>query len=309
MTTYLSGWIRKHRGISRRTLEIYEKKGYIHPRTDSEVNKTRDKKYKEYSEQDVETAWQIKTLIDIGYTHCDIASMMENNEYVNIRESIEGKIKELQEKRERLDFLMRYAETIRQLGVVPAYPKEQEEVLFEDYAEGMRQAFTDPCPEDVLLEEAIQHSAEASANSGMSEEGAQAEYLVNMYETISRKPIREWTYEDVTAQSAATIFNAQLQYSCVLLSRLADRPINDETVQTIVQYLYDVTKNIHMEGKPDPMTPGWFGQHIPAFVYGSEMSLEMEQMIGKEKCRFIAEAISWFGERRKCEAVQQGEPV
>ncbi len=62
MKTYRSGWIAQHTGLSRRTMEDYVRRGYIHPRTDSRTNN-----YREYTWADIELAWRIKQLIRIGY--------------------------------------------------------------------------------------------------------------------------------------------------------------------------------------------------------------------------------------------------
>ena len=285
-----SGWIKKHYGISRKTLELYEKKGYIHPRTDEEENRHRNKIYKDYSMEDIKSAWEIKTLIDIGYSHKDIQTMLEQNDYVNIRESISEKIDSLKEKQRRMEHLLKYAESIRRYGFLPAFPKDEGGALFNEHIESMRSVMEKTQEDD----EAI---SKLTALLEKSTESDQADYQASIYEEVAGKPIGEWNYGDIQAVSCTMEFNTNLQLCCVLLSRLTERPVNDELVQLIVKHLYIHTMLNKVPGMPDQITPEWFGTHIPAYIYGSEMTLWIENLIGKENCKYAAMAVTYFGEK------------
>ena len=95
-------------------MEDYAKRGYIHPRQSSPTNT-----YRDYSAQDIETAWQIKQLILIGYSHEEIAKMLESTHGLDIRESIQGKIEKLLERRDKMDQLIDYARSMQRTGKIP----------------------------------------------------------------------------------------------------------------------------------------------------------------------------------------------
>ena len=114
METYRSGWIRKHTGLSRRTMESYVRRGYIHPQTGSASNN-----YRGYSMSDIETAWKIKQLIAIGYTHAEISSMLKTSGTLEVSESIQEKIHLLEQKRSELSQTIAYARRISETGKIP----------------------------------------------------------------------------------------------------------------------------------------------------------------------------------------------
>lgn len=117
METYRSGWIAKHTGLSRRTMEDYTRRGYIHPRQSSSTNN-----YREYSREDIETAWRIKQLIAVGYRHEEIAEMLSSPRGLDIRESIAEKIEALRERQMRVERLIGYASRIMETGEIPPVP-------------------------------------------------------------------------------------------------------------------------------------------------------------------------------------------
>ena len=117
MKTYRSGWIAKHTGLSRRTMEDYVRRGYIHPRQGGGTNN-----YREYTREDIETAWRIKQLILVGYSHEDIVKMLASPRGLDFRETIAEKIAALKERRSRLEWLIGYAERMAETGEIPPMP-------------------------------------------------------------------------------------------------------------------------------------------------------------------------------------------
>ena len=114
METYRSGWIAKHTGLSRRTMENYAKRGYIHPQLEGGTNN-----YRGYSMRDIETAWKIKQLIVIGYTHAEIRSMLQSGGGLDVRDSIWEKIRLLEQEQHAVARAIAYARQIAETGEVP----------------------------------------------------------------------------------------------------------------------------------------------------------------------------------------------
>ena len=117
METYRSGWIAKNTGLTRKTMEDYVRRGYIHPLQSHQSNN-----YREYTDRDIEKAWTIKQLISIGYSHAEINEMIHSPGGLDVKQTIHGKIQRLEERKERVDQLIRYAHEIEERGTVPPCP-------------------------------------------------------------------------------------------------------------------------------------------------------------------------------------------
>ena len=125
---YSKGWIEKNMGISRKTLISYERKGFIKPTRNSNNGK-----YREYSEEDLEKIWQIKTYVRLGYTWKEIEEMLDNPKF-DQRASIIKKIEELEEQRRELDKMIGYAKYIKKMGIFPGV-EEMGSMGFEEFIE------------------------------------------------------------------------------------------------------------------------------------------------------------------------------
>jgi len=106
----------EHIGISRKTLESYEKRGYIHPARDKTSS------YRNYTRQDIETAWRIKQLVGIGYTHAEIREMLQEADTYDFTKYISRKITELESKRQELEDIINHAREIESSGKLPPVP-------------------------------------------------------------------------------------------------------------------------------------------------------------------------------------------
>lgn len=121
MDTYRSGWIVKHIGISRKTLESYEKRGYIYPARDAASN------YRNYTRQDIETAWKIKQLVGVGFTHAEIKQLVGTAGMTDVTAIISGKIRELEGKLQQLEDVISGARQIERSGKLPPVPWPEEQ--------------------------------------------------------------------------------------------------------------------------------------------------------------------------------------
>ena len=122
MKVYRSGWIVKHTGISRKTLEDYERRGYIHPARSSQSS------YREYTSEDIRTVWEIKQLILIGYTHKEIAAMLRTSGSLRYRQALRRKIHELEQKKDQLETILKRAKEIESTGKLPELPIADEDL-------------------------------------------------------------------------------------------------------------------------------------------------------------------------------------
>ena len=112
----------EHIGISRKTLEDYERRGYIHPARSPSSN------YKEYTLEDIETVWNIKQLITIGYTHKEIGQMMLPGIDPGYKQSLHEKIRKMEKQISRLEKLIERAREMEASGILPALPVPEQEL-------------------------------------------------------------------------------------------------------------------------------------------------------------------------------------
>lgn len=112
----------KHIGISRKTLESYEKRGYIYPARDAASN------YRNYTRQDIETAWKIKQLVGVGFTHAEIKQLVGTAGMTDVTAIISEKIRELESKLQQLEDVISGARQIERSGKLPPVPWPEEEV-------------------------------------------------------------------------------------------------------------------------------------------------------------------------------------
>lgn len=106
---FSENWIAKKVGISRETVRLYVKKGYICPEQPN---------YKVlYSRKDVQKIMYIKMLIDIGYTHADIEKIARNE--IDFCAGVAKKIDELKKEKEKIEMLIGVSEMIKLTGEVP----------------------------------------------------------------------------------------------------------------------------------------------------------------------------------------------
>lgn len=100
---YKVKWIEDNLGISRKALRIFEEKGLM-PKNNGG--------YRDYSDEDVDRIWTIRVLQGMGYTLTEIKKI-SNDEEFDFDSSIQIKVKELEEKKEKINRHLGYAKTIK----------------------------------------------------------------------------------------------------------------------------------------------------------------------------------------------------
>ena len=103
---YRVKWVEENLGVSRKALRIFEEKGLM-PKNNG--------KYRDYSNEDVDRIWTIRVLQGMGFTLSEIEKLA-NDENFDFEASLEKKVKELQEKKEKVDRHLGYAKTIKSVS-------------------------------------------------------------------------------------------------------------------------------------------------------------------------------------------------
>lgn len=121
---YKVKWVEDNLGITRKALRLFESAGLM--------PKNEDGKYRDYTEDDIERLWAIRVLQGMGYTLKEISQMAANKNF-DFDNSIEEKVKELEEEKRKIELHLGYAKTIKLTGRFPARPSEMGSIKFEDF--------------------------------------------------------------------------------------------------------------------------------------------------------------------------------
>ena len=90
--------------------------------------------YRDYSDEDVDRIWTIRVLQGMGYTLTEIKKIANDEEF-DFDSSIQIKVKELEEKKEKINRHLGYAKTIKATGRFPSRPKVMGSVKFDEFYE------------------------------------------------------------------------------------------------------------------------------------------------------------------------------
>ena len=121
---YQVKWVEENLGVSRKALRNFERMGLMKP--------NEDRKYRDYSDEDIERIWTIRLLQGIGYSLKEIVNMSENEEF-DFDKSLSKKIEELEEKKAEIEKSLGYAKYIKFSGRIPYGPKELGSITAEEF--------------------------------------------------------------------------------------------------------------------------------------------------------------------------------
>lgn len=280
---YSVKWLKDNLGITLKAIRYYEDKGLL-PR-DSSRNPINN--YRDYSDEDVDLIWLIKLLMGIGFTASEIKSFMDNED-ANFYDLICGKIEELEQRKEEIEGYIQFAKTIRLMGKAPTV-EHVGSIRYDDFIHYSREnwnAYKDkklaPALEfiDIYLHtDDFQHLEENPQLSGLDE---------NM---VSRIEALKDFFSDYEGNQRAARIDAYYR----ILVELSDTDPRSEAVQRVVGLLYSYVKAPHEEAG-DQLTEDFFARYtVPAFTEGSDLYLANLHNYGADGCRFIAEAVAYFG--------------
>ena len=121
---YRVKWIEDNLGITRDALRYLEKQGLL--------PKNKDKKPREYDDDDIHSLWVIRVLQGIGYSTQEIVEMASDEEK-SIDKTIGDKIAKLEKVQKKIDLFLGYAKMIKLTGRFPVMPKDMGSVKFDDF--------------------------------------------------------------------------------------------------------------------------------------------------------------------------------
>lgn len=271
--------VSKLMGVSKRTLQYYDKIGLLSPTEYTESG------YRLYDDVAVEKLWRILLLQEIGYQLKDIKMILDNPDF-DMRESIEKQIEILTNKKKRLENLIGYASTIKMMGIAP----------FKLEAYG-----------DITFDEFIEHSIKAW-NINMSEEKVEGinntfDYeLIKMYQRLIEEhlnqPEKAWNEDEIyiIAEKILSVFDYDKSLACLEcideFTNLIDNDVNSKEVQEHVKELHDYINNLF----GCSISLNAFSMYGQVLASGGDISMLNIQRLGEETTDFIAKAIQVYCE-------------
>ena len=268
---YQVKWVEENLGVTRKALRIFEKKGLM--------SENKDRRYRNYSEEDIDRIWGIKLLQGIGYSLSEIVDLREalESEEFDFCESLERKIKELEREKVNIEKHLGYAKTIKLTGRFPIRPRNMGEVTFEEFQEKSlnewnfyinpeTQKYTE------LADKLFNSSDEELKKSDI---GELIDFLQKIYEAI----------ENTDA------FFVEIIIPNEIIKR-KERGAEDQEVQLLVKILYENRCSMFptLEATPDQ-----FAKFEASNYVAGDIARQKEKEYGKEGCLFIADAIAIFG--------------
>lgn len=262
-------WIEENLGISRKALRGFEKLGLM-PQNEN-------RKYRIYSDADVERIWKIRVLQGMGFTLKEIAEMKKSKNF-DFDKALAEKIKQLEKEKEEVDRHIGYAQTIKLTGKYPSYSKIIGSVKFDEYQEES-------------LEDWNVHNDPTAI---------QCQKIVDMVLNQSEEELNDTdlgkmliVFEDLYKQSInwEAYLNEHILLNAIV-SKVSLGADNSE-VQLLVKMMYENLIAIYPDQKI--MTFNQFARIRSSFYILGDCARVYEQYYGKEGCKFIADAIAIFG--------------
>lgn len=262
-------WVEENLGISRKVLRLYEKNSLMPPNMD---NKARD-----YSDEDIDRIWLLRVFQGMGYTLKELKSIAEGEPF-DFDEGIKKKIGELEKKKAEIERHIGYAKCIKLTGRLPTRPKEGVTVPFEEFHEESLDRWnvnSDPgfkrCAElaDLILDTPEDRMEDADIERLSS-------FMLKLQERIS----------NIDALFAEKVLPQEI------LKR-KDRGPADAEVQLLVKLLYE--NRVQSLPEVQELTQKQFARLEASGYMNGDVARLHEQDLGKEGCRFIADAIAVFG--------------
>lgn len=264
---YGAKWIRENLGISRDELRSYEKAGLIPIKKDGCF-------YRTYNDDEIERIWYIRVFKGMGYTLKELHEIAENDGF-DYGPTIEDKIKELEYKKSQIEKHIGLANYIKLTGRFPSRPKKIGDMKFKEFQEYALDNWNVNSNPNVKKYKNIIDTMLNSSDDGLSEkETVQVtKYMMELEEQLSNKD--------------AIFLDRVLPNE--ILKRKAYGPADTE-VQLLVKMMYENCNELKSNVTKDIFVR--YG--ASSFMYGDLAKLR-EKAIGKEGCRFIADAIAVFG--------------
>lgn len=266
---YSVKWVVENLGITRDMLRYYEKEKLIPPNP--------DKKYRNYSDEDIERIWGVKLLIGIGFTAKEIYALMNDPEF-DFDTAIARKVVELERKHDENLIYLEFAKSIKLLGRVPTTSKIGS-IRFDDFLEYARENwnfYDDPCSAPFMKI--------ADALISKEPQELSPDDVERIFEIA----------ENFGAEEMMHMFSLHGYYQ--VISDMRDLDYSSDTVQRVVRLLHEYLVGHNTEPELDgKITPQFIAKNTAPFFLGGDVALLQERNYGKEGCLFIAQALAYYG--------------
>lgn len=263
---YQVKWVQDNLGVSRKALRVFEEEGLM--------PKNENRKYREYSEDDIDRIWTIRVFQGMGYSLKEIAAI-EQSERFDFLQSISEKIATLEAKKEEVERYLGYAQMIKLTGRVPSRPREMGAVKFSDFQENALEGWN------------------VKNVPGGNEAKDTLDTLLNL-------PEDQWNETEIGkmllffAEFKEQLENPERLFSIEVLPRAiikrASLGANHPEVQLLVKLLYETL----CEEQSD-ITPRQYGRIGSSGYMEGDIGLLQQKKYGTEGCAFLADAIAVFG--------------
>lgn len=266
---YQVKWVEDNLGVTRKALRNFEKLGLMPPNEGGG--------YRDYSDEDIDRIWTIRLFQGMGYSLKELVSLAENEDF-DFDASLEKKIKELEEKKAKIERHIGYAQNIKLTGRFPSRPKNMGSVTFgEFYEKSLNEWNVNSDPEAKNYKELADLILNTPEDEFQDTDiGRLFEFLQGLQEKISN--IDSFMMEKVIPLE--------------ILKRKENGPADAE-IQLLVKMLYE--NRISSFQEMGNMTKKQFVQFESSSYMSGDVARMKEREYGKESCLFIADAIAVFG--------------
>lgn len=274
-------WVEDNLGVSRKALRVLEENGLM-PQNESGS-------YRDYTDEDIEYIWRIKTLQGMGYSLKEISSMadaLKNDKDIDFNSSIAEKIKQLEAEKERVEKSLGYLYAIKSSGRFPARPKEMGTITFEEFREKSLNEWNvnnDPVAKQ------CQEILDKLLNT--SEDELEATDLGKILVLFQELQFGVQNSEKYLAD-------------LILPKAIVNRKhlgVTHPEIQLLVKLIYENRIEILPELKN--MTLNQFVRFESSSYISGDIALFNQRKYGKVECEFIANAIAVFGGYSSYEAI------
>lgn len=277
---YSVKWVTDNLGVTRKALRLLEDDKY------QLMPKNKNGQYRDYTDEDIERIWFIKTLQGIGYTLQEISDMkvLAENDDWDIQESLTQKIIELEKVIAEKEHHLGYAKVIKLTGRLPTLPKGAKHSNFEDFK---KKAIDDWNINDEPQAKACQDFIRNYLSS--SETNISGKTLESFI-----KVLEPFDLSDFNSESAILV--SALQKA---IGRKSSLGANHPEVQMLVKLLHEADMEllgylIRKDNPPD-FSPKEYAHYVlPTYLLG-DISKAYEKKLGRDACNFIANAIAVYG--------------
>lgn len=274
-------WVEDNLGVTRKALRVLEENGLM-PQNESGS-------YRDYTDEDIEYIWRIKTLQGMGYSLKEISSMadaLKNDKDIDFNSSIAEKIKQLEAEKERVEKNLGYLYAIKSSGRFPARPKEMGTITFEEFHEKSLNEWTvnnDPAAKQ------CQEILDKLLNTPEDE----------LEDTDLGKILVLLQKLQFCAQNSEK-YLADLVLPKAIINR-KHLGVTHPEIQLLVKLIYENRIEILPELKN--LTLNQFVRFESSSYISGDIALFNQRKYGKVECEFIANAIAVFGGYSSYEAI------